>query len=166
MRTWVLLTVSTFVAAAAVALAAPPSAAAASACWRSVVDDWFAGHVPATYAPSCYQEALRHLPVDARTYTTAPDDIRRAMLAAIAARATPRVAASARSTNGRTLMGRRAAPATAQKPTAAPATDRPPFERIAAIGAGGAGRVPPTIVFLAVVALFVTAAGASRLRRH
>jgi hypothetical protein len=150
------------VTAAATATPLPRAAAAATPCWRNVVEGWFDGRIPATYAASCYLDALRHLPVDARAYTTAPEDIRRAMLEAIRARG-PRV--TTRAGKVRTLMSRRAKAAPAA--TVAMATDRPPFERIAAIGAGGAGRVPPTIVALGVAAvLLVTAAGASRLRRH
>jgi hypothetical protein len=152
------------VTAAATATPLPRAAAAATPCWRDVVEGWFDGRIPATYAPSCYLDALRRLPVDARAYTTAPEDIRRAMLEAIRARG---LDVTTRAGKARTLMSRRAKTAPAPAATVAMATDRPPFERIAAIGAGGAGRVPPTIVALGVAAvLLVTAAGASRLRRH
>ena len=73
-------------AAAALALlmlgAAPASAA--KPCWYQVQNDWYRhGTVRGTYPVHCYTEALHNLPTDSKIYSTAPDDIRRAMLLAI-----------------------------------------------------------------------------------
>jgi hypothetical protein len=71
------------VAAGALAAGAAP-AAAATPCWKQVLNDWFPdGRIDRTYPVSCYTEANRHIGEDARQYSTAPDDIRRALLAAI-----------------------------------------------------------------------------------
>jgi hypothetical protein len=66
------------------------SAAAKSAkssgtpCWKLVVNDWFDnGRIDGTYPIPCYTQAIQHIPEDARVYSSAPNDIRRAMLAAI-----------------------------------------------------------------------------------
>lgn len=56
--------------------------AARSTCWQQVIRDWTAGHVDDTYAPRCYRDAVSHLPEDLRTYSSAPDDINRALLEA------------------------------------------------------------------------------------
>jgi len=56
--------------------------AAGSACWQQVITDWTGGQLDATYAPSCYRAAIKHLPEDLRTYSSAPDDINRALLEA------------------------------------------------------------------------------------
>lgn len=67
----------------ALVLAAP---AAAESCGQKVVDDWYAdGVVNNVYALHCYREALRLLPDDAQTYSSAPDDINRALVAEIRA---------------------------------------------------------------------------------
>jgi hypothetical protein len=67
---------------AAVALGAPAQAAP---CWEAVVEDWYDNsRVDRTYPIHCYREALRNLPEDMRAYSSAPEDIARAMRQAIA----------------------------------------------------------------------------------
>jgi len=62
--------------------AAPASAA--KPCWYQVQNDWYRhGKVTGTYPVHCYVEAIQKLPEDSKTYSSAPDDIRRAMLLAI-----------------------------------------------------------------------------------
>jgi hypothetical protein len=71
------------VAAGALAAGAAP-AAAASPCWAQVLNDWFVdGRIDRTYPVACYTQATQHIGEDAKQYSTAPDDIRRALLAAI-----------------------------------------------------------------------------------
>jgi hypothetical protein len=70
------------VAAAAAALAGAPTAGAAG-CGTAVLEDWADGKVDSAYPVRCYQDALAAMPEDMRSYTTAPDDIRRALLARI-----------------------------------------------------------------------------------
>jgi hypothetical protein len=153
-------------AVAAAAAVTPAASAASTSCWRQVVDDWFDGRIDGTYAPHCYRDALRHLPVDARAYTSATGDIQRAMLAAIAARRASTASAAKGSGPGvRQLqsVGREAAP----RPVPV-RSERPLFERIAAIGASnGSAAVPLPIVVLGVLsALLLAAAGASRLAQR
>jgi hypothetical protein len=63
---------------AALALAGP--AAAASSCGRQVIDDWYDdGRVDGTYDLHCYDDAIEALPRDVRDYSSAKDDITRAM---------------------------------------------------------------------------------------
>src|SRR3954463_9761948 len=60
-----------------------PAAAEAGAqkgCWREVVSDWSNGGVDHGHSLGCYRAALNNLPNDIRTYTTAEEDIRRALL--------------------------------------------------------------------------------------
>jgi hypothetical protein len=80
-----LLRITLITAAAALAflgLAAPASAA--KPCWYQVQNDWYRhGQVQGTYPVHCYVEAIKKLPEDSKTYSSAPDDIRRAMLLAI-----------------------------------------------------------------------------------
>jgi hypothetical protein len=56
-------------------------------CWKDVVNDWVA-HQPnltGTYAIPCYTQAIQHLSAypDVAGYSSASDDIKRALLAAI-----------------------------------------------------------------------------------
>jgi hypothetical protein len=68
-------------AAVALLTAAP---AAAESCGQKVVDDWWAhGTVKGTYPVDCYRDALKLLPDDASTYSSAPDEIRRALAVAV-----------------------------------------------------------------------------------
>jgi hypothetical protein len=144
----------------AATLVAPAPAAAATPCWRQVVDDWFDGRIDGTYAPHCYQDALQHLPADARAYTTAASDIQRALLASIRTRRAPaRRAVSSPGTRSLESVRR-------PEPSAIPVRgERPLFERIAGIGAsGGAASLPLPILLVGVLtALLVGAAGLSRL---
>jgi hypothetical protein len=72
------------VSSAAAAPAATSSAT--SACWLAVVNDWLDNNqVDGTYAIPCYTQAIQHLNAypDVQNYSSATDDIQRALLAAI-----------------------------------------------------------------------------------
>jgi len=69
--------------ALAAAVAASPTEAQAAGqnpCWRAVVADWANGGIDRRHKVGCYRSSLRNLPEDIRTYTTAEEDIRRALL--------------------------------------------------------------------------------------
>jgi hypothetical protein len=73
---------------AAAATAAPTSQSdSTSTCWKDVINDWLQHepNVVGTYAIPCYTEAIQHLDsyADIQGYSNAPDDIRRALLAAL-----------------------------------------------------------------------------------
>jgi hypothetical protein len=68
-----------------VGLAHPTPAAAATPCWKRLLNDWYDGRIDQTYPRHCYQDALRHLPADVKTYSSAHDDILRALQSATAA---------------------------------------------------------------------------------
>jgi hypothetical protein len=73
-------------AAVAASGAAATPAAAATPCWKQLVDDWVKNaRIDQAYAPSCYREALKHLPDDLEGYTAIREDIQRALQAAIRA---------------------------------------------------------------------------------
>ncbi len=64
------------------ALGAAGPAAAASTCAKKVIDDWYDnGRVDGTYAVHCYDDAIDALPRDVRDYSSAKDDIQRALQA-------------------------------------------------------------------------------------
>jgi len=62
------------------ALLAPGPASAAESCGKKVIDDWYAdGRVDGTYPAHCYDDAIEILPRDIKEYSSAPDDIARAL---------------------------------------------------------------------------------------
>jgi hypothetical protein len=71
--------------AALVLLAVASPAQAAAPCWKALITDWYDGEIDKSYAIPCYQQAVDHLPTDARLYSSARDDILRAMQLEIAA---------------------------------------------------------------------------------
>ena len=69
------------------ALAFAGSAGAATTCASRLLDDWRDGRIDQTYPISCYRDALADLPEDVRVYSTAQNDITRALQARIGAQA-------------------------------------------------------------------------------
>jgi hypothetical protein len=64
------------------ALGAGP-AAAAKPCWKRLINDWYDGRIDHAYPVKCYRDAIKNLPEDVQAYSSARDDINRALLAAI-----------------------------------------------------------------------------------
>jgi hypothetical protein len=50
-----------------------------TACWKTLINDWYDGRIDGVYAIHCYREALKHLPSDVDTYSSARDDIQQAL---------------------------------------------------------------------------------------
>jgi hypothetical protein len=69
-------------AALAGSLVRPVAATAATPCWKALLTDWYDGRIDSTYPIHCYQDALHHLPADVQTYSSAHDDIFRALQSA------------------------------------------------------------------------------------
>lgn len=61
-----------------------PRAQAATPCWKVLLNDWYDGRIDHVYPVHCYREAIQHLPSDVSTYSSAHDDILRALQSAIA----------------------------------------------------------------------------------
>jgi hypothetical protein len=57
----------------------PAPSAAATPCWKALLNDWYDGRIDNTYPLHCYSDALKHLPADVQTYSSAHDDILRAL---------------------------------------------------------------------------------------
>jgi hypothetical protein len=72
--------------ATALSTARPASAAAPKkpACWKVLLTDWYDGRIDRTYPLACYREALKHLPTDVDIYSSARQDIQRALASAVA----------------------------------------------------------------------------------
>ena len=68
------------------ALTVPQVAVAEAPCSQRVRLDWAAdGVVDKTYPVACYQEAIENLPIDLELYSSAEDDIRRALQSVVSA---------------------------------------------------------------------------------
>jgi len=70
--------------AVAAALVRAGGASAATPCWKALLNDWYDGRIDNTYEVHCYRDALKHLPADVQTYSSAHDDILRALQSAVA----------------------------------------------------------------------------------
>ena len=70
--------------AAAGLLFAVSTAAAAESCGKQVINDWYGdGRVDKIYPLHCYEDAIDALPVDVRDYSSAKEDIERALQFAV-----------------------------------------------------------------------------------
>jgi hypothetical protein len=68
---------------ATVVLAAQTGVAAgATPCWKKLLNDWYDGRIDNVYPVSCYEQTLKHLPEDISVYSSARDDILRALQSA------------------------------------------------------------------------------------
>jgi hypothetical protein len=79
MRLRILIGVGITALSFAAAIARPLPAAAATPCWKALLNDWYDGRIDNTYPLHCYSDALTHLPADVQTYSSAHDDILRAL---------------------------------------------------------------------------------------
>jgi hypothetical protein len=78
----------TFLSTAALALlfllgTTAQAAAATTPCWKQVINDWYDGRIDNIYPIHCYRQAIDHLPEDVQTYSSAKDEINRALYAAL-----------------------------------------------------------------------------------
>jgi hypothetical protein len=65
-------------------LALPGTAGAAAPCRNKVFNDWYHdGRIASSYPLGCYRDALRHIPADAKIYSSLASDIKAAMRGAI-----------------------------------------------------------------------------------
>jgi hypothetical protein len=76
---------TSLIALAATAVAAlaftvsPAMAGGKPDCWKLVINDWYDGSITGKYELHCYREALAHLGSDTKGYSSAYDDINRAL---------------------------------------------------------------------------------------
>jgi hypothetical protein len=150
------------------ALSSPAPAAAAEPCWKTLIKDWYDGRIDKTYPLECYRDALDELPPDVEAYSSARDDIRRALLAAVrAGRKTvppqpatqPPPASESPDDEGDDVV---AAPGGGSSDGGREDDDGGPFSPVADVFApSDADSVPVPLLVLAGVALLLLAAGAT-----
>jgi hypothetical protein len=168
---WVALTAI----AAALAIVSSASAAPAATltptrdCWRDVVNDWIDNNrVDRTYAIPCYTQAIQKLNSypDVQNYSSAADDIQRALLAAI--RQDRGGGPGAGSVDDGSSPSGGSSDNDSGTPSANGSGDESFFHRIAnAVGPSNAQSVPlPLLVLGGLALLLLLAAGGTWLARR
>lgn len=162
--------VAALATALAVLLLAPAAAAKAKPCGQQVIDDWWPdGRVDKIYKLRCYEDAIDRLPVDVKDYSSAEDDIKRALQAALNGKPDPGGADPTPS------QGEKKPAAVAPKsegkgptpPAPTPRRDGPvvdkrsgsPAQALPSLGPSSADSVPIPLLVLAGLALLLLAAG-------
>jgi hypothetical protein len=146
-------------------LAVASPAGAASSCGRAVIDDWYDnGRVDGTYALHCYDDAINTLPRDVRDYSSAKDDIQRALQARKRGEAAPPATTDPTPGEGGTTTPEDPSDPTETDTTGGAATGgpgEPPTgsEAGGAIETDSASSVPIPLLILAGLALLLVAAG-------
>jgi hypothetical protein len=150
------------VLAAALGLLLAGPAAATPPCWKTLINDWYDGRIDGTYAIPCYREAINHLPPDVDQYSSAADDIRRALAERISGKPNVVGPGGATGASGASATG-------ASGPSGPQPTDGRPKGKGGAIGdainAGShhADSVPIPLLVLAGIAGLLLLAGAAGL---
>jgi len=149
-------------ALAALTLASPGNAA--DSCGKKVVDDWYAdGRVDGTYPAHCYDDAIEILPRDVRDYSSAKEDIERALQNRL--RGLPAPPATTDPT-----PGDGDGPGSSPEPGETGTTDTTPIpgdngpggpEAGATVDTASADSVPVPLLILAGLALLLVAAGSA-----
>jgi hypothetical protein len=147
------------VAAILTLLAVAAPAGAAPSCARQVIDDWYDdGRVDRTYPLHCYDDAIEALPADVKIYSSAKEDIQRALQAAMRDEPTPPATTDPSPGGGKTKP---------TKPPKSPTTTRSdPKDETTPVAAppvdgGSASSVPIPLLVLAGLALLLIAGGSA-----
>jgi hypothetical protein len=152
---------------------APGTADAKAPCRDRIYNDWYAdGKIATTYPLSCYRDALKNVPTDARVYSSLLEDIRAAMQGAQSRLRGHTVPAQI----GKSGAKHRPTVTTTEQPTETTPTKTvtqpdavepvsetvpPPTRTLAASGTGGGSGVPVPLLVLGALALLLAAVGAA-----
>jgi hypothetical protein len=157
-------------AALAAAFFVPATANATVPCRDRIYNDWYKdGKIGSTYPVSCYRDALKHVPADARTYSSLADDIRAAEQGALArlhgrknvpsqiGKGTKGKTQSVTSTLPNGTKTDHSSTTTGGGSTGSTQTETTVAAPAASSGGGG---IPLPIIILGAVAIFLVAVGA------
>jgi hypothetical protein len=157
------------------AAAASPAATlkATNSCWLQVINDWLKnGQVDGTYALPCYSQAIQHLQAypDITQYSSAIDDIHRAMLAAENHHGSgpPSSGQGGNSGGGPSAGGGGGGGNGGNGPTGSGTPNKSVFHDLAkTLGPGNAQSIPlPLLVLAGLALLLLLTAGATWLTRR
>ena len=85
-------------------------AASATPCWQLLMNQWYQGEIKTIFPLDCYHQAIQHLPTDIQVYSSARDDITKALQAAVAYDTRVKAAALAAQSEARRPRQRRTRP--------------------------------------------------------
>jgi hypothetical protein len=154
-----------------------PRASAGTPCWKVLLTDWYDGRIDHVYPIHCYTDALNHLPPDVSTYSSAHDDIFRALQSAKAElhkqgkTVTPNTPVPA-GTGGKASGGSTTTTSTKTTPTNETTTTNQPGNSASGpvqdLNTSGPLSVPLPLMILGGLAILLVAAGAAGffVRRH
>jgi hypothetical protein len=149
-------------------------APAATPCWKLLLNDWYDGTINNVYPLHCYRDAIKHLPTDIKVYSSAADDINRALQRAIASQKkthhqqttiAPIPTTTAATTTSKSHSGSHTTTTTTTKPTTTPTTTTtstnksPVSKAIKDITPGGADSFPLPLLILGILAIVLVLAG-------
>jgi cobalamin biosynthesis Mg chelatase CobN len=155
-------------ACASLAVFATP-APAATPCWKLLLNDWYDGKISKVYPIPCYHQAIAHLPTDIKVYSSAADDINRALQAAIASKKHTKTTATPVGT-GSTTTHKTKTSSTKTKTSSTPTTtatttptttkkNGPVKQVLKDITPGGADSFPLPLLILGLLAIVLVLAG-------
>jgi cobalamin biosynthesis Mg chelatase CobN len=153
-------------ACASLAVFATP-APAATPCWKLLLNDWYDGTISNIYPIPCYHQAIAHLPTDIKVYSSAADDINRALQAAIARQKKTHTTVTAVETGAATTQKTKTSshattPTTTTPTTTTPTTTKkngPVKQVLKDITPGGADSFPLPLLILGILAIVLVLAG-------
>lgn len=144
------------VCASAAVFSAP--APAATPCWKLLLNDWYDGTINNVYPIPCYHQAIAHLPTDVQVYSSARDDITRALQQAIRAQhKTHKTVTSVEP--GATQPGRTTSTSTEPTTTTKKKKRGPIGTALRDITPGGADSFPLPLLILGLLAILLVLAG-------
>jgi hypothetical protein len=141
-------------------LGAAAPASAAPSCARQVIDDWYDdGRVDRTYPLHCYDDAIEALPPDVRDYSSAKEDIQRALQARMRNEPAP-AATTDPSPSGTSTTPTKPPKNQTTTDASTPKNENPP-EASGEIDSDSASSVPIPLLVLAGLALLLIAGGSA-----
>jgi len=150
------------VAACAFAALCSTPAPAATPCWKLLLNDWYDGTINNVYPIPCYHQAIDHLPTDVQVYSSARDDIQRALQQAIRAQKTSHHTVTSIQP-GATQPGRTTSTSTSTSTGPATTTTKkkkgPISKALRDITPGGADSFPLPLLILGLLAILLVLAG-------
>jgi hypothetical protein len=141
---------------------APAPAQAKAPCWKVLLNDWLDGRIDSVYPVACYRAAIDHLPTDIDQYSSAREDILRALQAKIAGKAAPPNKSDRKS--GGTLPGGTGGGGNNNSGNGGgPANSGPVGKAIKSVGPSSVDAVPLPLIVLSAIAGLLLALGAAGL---
>jgi hypothetical protein len=147
------------VAACAAAAVVSAPAPAATPCWKLLLNDWYDGTINNIYPIPCYHQAIDHLPTDVQVYSSARDDIERALQQAIRAQKTSHKTVT-KVEPGTTQPGRTTSTSSEPVTTTTKKKKKGPIgTALRDITPGGADSFPLPLLILGLLAILLVLAG-------